>query len=181
MSLAPQEGDLVPQRGLGHSGSGLQLAAGSSPLSRDTGNLELWATNWCQQLHSGRTKRCWGERGCWEVTGSLRCGGCMDWFHIGPTLPSSSPHRSCNRRHLPCKRCPKTRGKAEEGARGCRKEKQSHPDPLPQPPGARPLWRSRGWQDQHQLPSHTWERVELQKGKKPQTSKDQSTSCNPRQ
>lgn len=55
--------------------------------------------------------------GAGKSLGACWCGGCMDWFHIGPTLPSSSPHRSCNRRHPPCKRCPKTRGKVGEGAR----------------------------------------------------------------
>ena len=47
-------------------------------------------------------------------------------------------------------------------------ERRSDPDPDPssRPPGARPLWRSRGWQDQPQLPSHTQECVESQGGKK---------------
>lgn len=92
MSLVPQKGDLVPQRGLGHSGSGLQLAAGSSPPSRDTENLKLWATNRCQQLHSGRTKRCWSEQGSWEVTGSLLVwwmhGLVSQWSHAAFLVPA---------------------------------------------------------------------------------------------
>lgn len=113
----PRKGTLCHRGGWGIQGQGcsLQPALPHRAGTQRTSNFgpQTGASSCIQAGPRGAGV----NRGAGKSLGACWCGGCMDWFHSGPTLPSSSPHRSCNRRHPPCKRCPKTRGKVGEGAR----------------------------------------------------------------
>ena len=97
----------------------VRAAACSQLIPSEQGHrdLKLWATNWCWQLPLGRTKRCWGERGSWEVTGSLL----VRWMHglVSRRPPTAFllPAQELQLQAPLCKRCPKTRGKTGEGTR----------------------------------------------------------------
>lgn len=123
------------------------------------------------------------NRGAGKALGACWRGGCMDWFHISPTLPSSSPHP-------PCKRCPKTggrqgRGPGRRGAEWGQELPKGEAIPIQTHGSIAPGHSLFGGAEGGRIspcprPTHG-SAGSCRGGKKYHKPKDQSASCNPRQ